>query len=61
MRKFLWTVLVSLPLLAGGLVYAKSFVAAGRKAPTSNEANYVCPITGEELPCPQCCPLNQRN
>jgi hypothetical protein len=20
---------------------------------------YICPLTGEELPCPDCCPLNQ--
>jgi hypothetical protein len=23
------------------------------------KAGYVCPITGEELSCPNCCPLNQ--
>jgi hypothetical protein len=22
-------------------------------------ANFTCPLTGEELPCPNCCPLNQ--
>lgn len=22
------------------------------------EGVYICPITGEELPCPKCCPLN---
>ena len=21
---------------------------------------YICPLTGEELPCPNCCPLNQK-
>jgi hypothetical protein len=26
--------------------------------PTSN-AGYVCPLTGETLPCPNCCPLNK--
>ncbi len=20
---------------------------------------YTCPVTGQELPCPMCCPLNQ--
>ena len=23
-------------------------------------AGYTCPLTGEELPCPNCCPLNKR-
>lgn len=22
-------------------------------------SDYICPLTGEELPCPDCCPLNQ--
>jgi hypothetical protein len=26
----------------------------------ANEAGYICPLTGEELPCPSCCPLNQQ-
>lgn len=57
MRKLIWSALLVLPLaVAGGLVYAK---AQGEKPqPASAESN-VCPITGEELPCPLCCPLNQ--
>lgn len=52
MRKWIWAVVAALPLaVAGGLLYAKS-------QPNSTEG-YVCPITGEELPCPECCPLNQ--
>ncbi len=52
MRKWIWAALIALPLaVAGGLVFAKSQpVTAG---------GFVCPITGEELPCPICCPLNQ--
>jgi hypothetical protein len=23
-------------------------------------AVFICPLTGEQLPCPQCCPLNQQ-
>ncbi len=23
-------------------------------------ATYTCPLTGEELPCPKCCPLNRQ-
>jgi hypothetical protein len=51
MRKWIWAALAALPLaVAGGFVFAKSqqFTAGG----------FVCPITGEELPCPNCCPLN---
>ncbi len=47
MRKWVWAVLVLLPLaVASGLVYANS------------GDGYTCPLTGEELPCPRCCPLN---
>lgn len=57
MRKLIWSVLLVLPLaVAGGLVYAKT---QGEEPPPRNAAGYVCPITGEELPCPLCCPLNQ--
>lgn len=53
-RKWFWTAVLALPLLAvGGLVYA-----AGQAGDRGDEAGIVCPITGEELPCPQCCPLN---
>jgi hypothetical protein len=52
MRKLLWALLALVPLLGtAGLMYAKST--------TATKAGYICPITGEELPCPCCCPLNQ--
>ena len=52
MRKWIWAALLALPLaVGGGLVYAKSHQA--------NTGGFVCPVTGEELPCPNCCPLNQ--
>ena len=52
MRKWLWAALLALPLaVGGGLVYAKSHQA--------RTGGFVCPLTGEELPCPNCCPLNQ--
>ncbi len=52
MRKWIWAVLLSVPLaVAGGLAFAKSQQAKA--------GGFVCPITGEELPCPNCCPLNQ--
>ena len=48
-RKWLWAALVAVPaVVAGGLAYANAQKARA----------YTCPITGEELPCPKCCPLN---
>ncbi len=49
-RKWLWSALLALPItVAGGLVYANS-----------QARSYVCPITGEVLPCEKCCPLNDK-
>lgn len=32
---------------------------AGTRPPNSDpSAGYICPVTGEVLPCPNCCPLN---
>jgi len=48
-RKLLWVALLGLPLaVVGGLAYAN----------TSQARTFTCPITGEELPCSKCCPLN---
>jgi hypothetical protein len=48
-RKWLWAALLALPVsVTGGLVYA-----------SVHARSYVCPITGEALPCEKCCPLNQ--
>jgi len=57
MRKWIYSALAALPLaIAGGLLYAN----AQAKAISPQQADgYVCPITGEELPCPNCCPLNE--
>ena len=47
--KWLWAAVLALPLVvAGGLLYA-----------SSQARSYICTITGEELPCEKCCPLNQ--
>jgi len=51
MRKVLWAILALIPLVTGGLLYAKS---------VSTQTGFTCPLTGEQLPCPKCCPLNQR-
>lgn len=49
-RKWLWAALLAVPVaVGGGWVYAHS-----------QARTYTCPLTGERLPCPDCCPLNQR-
>ncbi len=61
MRKLAWLSLLTLPLaVVGGLVYGKSS-AQNDKPQQVSEAGYTCPMTGEQLPCPNCCPLNQKN
>lgn len=48
-RKLLWVALLGLPLaVVGGLAYANN----------SQARTFTCPLTGEELPCSKCCPLN---
>lgn len=47
-RKWLWWSLLALPLAAVGVVSA-----------SSQTRPFICPVTGEELPCPKCCPLNK--
>lgn len=49
-RKWLWAALLAVPVaVGGGLAYA----SGSQKAKA-----YTCPVTGEELPCERCCPLN---
>ena len=59
-QKLLGAALVSLPVIAGGLVMAGSMVSnkAEKPAEVNQEVGYTCPLTGEELPCPKCCPIN---
>lgn len=47
--------------LGSGLVFA-GFATSTNRSPASDTspeaaAGYVCPATGETLPCPNCCPL----
>jgi hypothetical protein len=49
-RKWLWAVLLALPAAVGGLAYATATRTGG----------YVCPLTGEALPCEKCCPLPEK-
>jgi hypothetical protein len=53
MKKLAKAALVILPLAAGGVVLAAS------QAKEPKGAAYTCPLTGESLPCPFCCPLNK--
>ena len=49
-RKWLWAAVLAVPaMVAGGLTYAN----------TQKAGKYTCPVTGEELLCPDCCPFNQ--
>ena len=52
-RKWVRLALFALPALFGGIVFA-----IGQLMSKPAHAGYICPITGEELPCPKCCPLN---
>lgn len=56
-RKWLLTALLALPLAAAGVAYGRALVRVEHGQET---AGYVCPLTGEELPCPNCCPLNEK-
>jgi len=41
--------------------WSAGFRLVGESAPQSPAVlgGYICPLTGEELPCPNCCPLNR--
>ncbi|MBI1904140.1 MAG: hypothetical protein HYS13_23845 [Planctomycetia bacterium] len=57
MRKWIWTALLVVPLAGlGSLIYA---AVAGPERTKAGPEGYICPLTGEELPCPKCCPLNK--
>lgn len=52
--------LMLIGLLTGSLAMAGIFaLASTQESATSPDAGtkYVCPLTGEELPCPACCPV----
>lgn len=49
--------LLLLPLAVAGLAYGQSFIRAEQP---QSDTGYICPLTGEELPCPACCPLGEK-
>lgn len=58
-RKFLTVAAIALPLAVGGLVLANSSTKPDEKNQQVQEVLYICPLTGEGLPCSCCCPLNE--
>jgi hypothetical protein len=52
-RKMLCAALAAVPLAIGGFAYANA-----TKAKPAPAEGFVCPVTGETLPCEKCCPLN---
>ena len=58
-KKVLTAAAVALPVLVGGLVYANSQKPVQDQVQHASEEGYVCPATGEVLPCPNCCPLKE--
>lgn len=58
-KKVIGATVVALPLAVGSLaVLANSAVKPTETQVQATEHGYTCPVTGEELPCPNCCPLN---
>lgn len=57
-KKWLAVAAVALPLAVGGLVLANSPTKTDDKSQQAQDGSYICPVTGEELPCSCCCPLN---
>jgi len=52
-RKWLLAALFAVPLIGAGLAYAGGQSRGGE---SSEKAGFVCPLTEETLPCPNCCP-----
>ena len=59
MKKMGMTALVVAPLAIGRFGHAQAQRQAKELEPIT-AVGYICPLTGEELPCPNCCPLNQQ-
>ena len=57
-KKWMWRFVAAASLMAiSGVAYG--LAATGSLASQPAEAAVVCPLTGEELPGPRCCPLNR--
>lgn len=53
-KRLIAAALIGLPFAIGGIVYGTT-PKVGSKA----EPGFICPVTGEDLPCPMCCPLGK--
>lgn len=58
-KLFLGAALVSLPLIVGGLAIARAPKPNDKQTQQASEQGFICPVTGQELPCQNCCPLNE--
>jgi hypothetical protein len=59
-RKGFLAAVLALPLAVAGFVYGQTLKQRQSDQPQQPEAEgFICPVTGEELPCPNCCPLNK--
>jgi len=61
MNKYAAATLVALPVIAaGGLFLGQpSADAKATDGQQITQTGYVCPVTGETLPCEKCCQLNE--
>lgn len=59
-EKLIGIALLSVPLIVGGLVYANAQKPANEQSQKADAQGYICPATGEELPCQSCCPLGSK-
>ena len=60
-KKLIWAALVALPVAVAGLVYGQTLAQRQTEKPQQVTADpFICPLTGEQLPCPNCCPLIQQ-
>lgn len=58
-RKVFLAALLALPLAVAGLVYGQTLKQRQTDEQQVKADAFTCPLTGEELPCPRCCPLNK--
>lgn len=59
-RKGFLAALLAVPLVIVSFVYGQALSERRTGKPEQLKAgSFICPVTGEELPCPKCCPLNK--
>jgi hypothetical protein len=59
-KKWIGVALAAVPLLViGSLVAANSQTQPENRSAQATADGFICPVTGEELPCPKCCVLNR--